>query len=124
VALSGDFGGSYFLTRLVGPSKARELYFTSPVLGAEEAQALGLVNRVVADERLEAETQDLALSLARGPRVTLAYMKQTLNLAEDASLAEVLDVEALRHIRCTEIEDHREAAAAFVEKRPPQFRGR
>jgi 2-(1,2-epoxy-1,2-dihydrophenyl)acetyl-CoA isomerase len=124
VALSGDFGGSYFLTRLVGPAKARELYFTSPILGAEEAQALGLVNRVVADERLEAEIRDLALALSRGPRVTLGYIKQTLNLAENAGLAEVLDAEALRHTRCAETEDHREAAAAFVEKRPPQFRGR
>jgi 2-(1,2-epoxy-1,2-dihydrophenyl)acetyl-CoA isomerase len=124
VALSGDFGGSYFLTRLVGPAKARELYFASPILGGEEAQALGLVNRLVADEKLEAETRDFALSLARGPRVTLGYMKQTLNLAEDAGLAEVLDAEGLRHIRCAETEDHREAAAAFVEKRPPQFKGR
>jgi 2-(1,2-epoxy-1,2-dihydrophenyl)acetyl-CoA isomerase len=122
VALSGDFGGSYFLTRLVGPAKARELYFTSPVLGAEDARALALVNRVVADEMLESDTRDFALSLAHGPRVTLAYMKQTLNLAEDAGLAEVLDAEALRHTRCTETEDHREAAAAFVEKRAPQFR--
>lgn len=124
VALSGDFGGSHFLTRLVGPSKARELYFTSPVLGAAEAQALGLVNRVVADDALERETRSLALALAHGPRVTLGYMKQTLNLAEHGSLAEVMDAEALRHTRCTETEDHREAAAAFVEKRPPQFRGR
>jgi 2-(1,2-epoxy-1,2-dihydrophenyl)acetyl-CoA isomerase len=124
VALSGDFGGSYFLTRLIGPAKARELYFTSPILGAEQAAALGVVNRVVADEKLEAETRDLALSLARGPRITLGYMKQTLNLAEDAGLAAVLDAEALRHTRCAETEDHREAAAAFVEKRPPQFRGR
>jgi 2-(1,2-epoxy-1,2-dihydrophenyl)acetyl-CoA isomerase len=124
VALSGDFGGSYFLTRLVGPSKARELYFTSPVLGAAEAQALGLVNRVVADDALETETHALARSLAQGPRVTLGYMKQTLNLAEHAGLAEVLDAEALRHTRCAETEDHREAAAAFVEKRPPRFKGR
>jgi 2-(1,2-epoxy-1,2-dihydrophenyl)acetyl-CoA isomerase len=124
VALSGDFGGSYFLTRLVGSAKARELYFSSPILGAEEAEALGLVNRVVADDRLEAEARDLALSLARGPRITLGYMKQTLNLAENAGLAEVLDAESLRHTRCVETEDHREAATAFVEKRPPQFKGR
>jgi 2-(1,2-epoxy-1,2-dihydrophenyl)acetyl-CoA isomerase len=124
VALSGDFGGSYFLTKLVGPAKARELYFTSPLLGAAEAQALGLVNRVVGDGALEAETQTLAQALAWGPRVTLGYMKQTLNLAERASLAEVMDAEALRHTRCGETEDHREAAAAFVEKRTPRFKGR
>jgi 2-(1,2-epoxy-1,2-dihydrophenyl)acetyl-CoA isomerase len=123
VALSGDFGGSYFLTRLVGPAKARELYLTSPILTAAQSEDLGLVSRVVADDRLEAETRALALSLARGPRVTLGYMKQTLNLAEQAGLAEVMDAEALRHVRCSETEDHREAAAAFVEKRAPVFRG-
>ncbi len=124
VALSGDFGGSWFLTRLVGPAKARELYLTAPVLGAAEALALGLVNRVVAEDALQAETRALASSLAQGPRVTLGYIKQNMNLAERAGLAEVMDAEALRHIRCTETEDHREAAAAFVEKRPPVFRGR
>jgi 2-(1,2-epoxy-1,2-dihydrophenyl)acetyl-CoA isomerase len=124
VALSGDYGGSYFLTRLVGPAKARELYFTAPVLGAAEAQALGLVSRVVPDDALEAETRRLALSLAQGPRVTLGYMKQTLNLAERGSLGEVMDAEAMRHVRCAETEDHREAAAAFVEKRIPQFKDR
>ena len=124
VALSGDFGGSYFLTRLVGPAKARELYFTSPVLDAREAEALGLVNRVVAEAELEEVTRALARSLAQGPRVTLGYMKQNMNLAEHASLGDVMDAEALRHTRCTDTEDHREAAAAFVAKRAPVFRGR
>jgi 2-(1,2-epoxy-1,2-dihydrophenyl)acetyl-CoA isomerase len=124
VALSGDFGGSYFLTQLVGPARARELYLTSPILRAEEAAAIGLVNRVVADGELESETRSLALLLAKGPRVTLAYIKQNMNLAQHAGLAEVMDAEALRHTRCTETEDHREAAAAFVEKRKPAFKGR
>jgi 2-(1,2-epoxy-1,2-dihydrophenyl)acetyl-CoA isomerase len=124
VGLSGDFGGSWFLTRLVGPAKARELYFTSPVLGAAEALALGLVNRVVADSELESATRALARSLAAGPRVTLGYMKQNMTLAEDAGLSELMDAEALRHTRCAETEDHREAVAAFVEKRAPVFRGR
>lgn len=124
VALSGDFGGSWFLTGIVGPAKARELYLTSPVLGSAEALAFGLVNRVVAEDALEAETRALASSLAHGPRVTLGYIKQNMNLAERAGLAEVMDAEAMRHTRCAETEDHREAAAAFVEKRPPVFRGR
>lgn len=124
VALSGDFGGSWFLTRLVGPAKARELYLTSPVLGSAESLALGLVNRSVADAALEAETRALALSLARGPRIALGYMKQNLNLAERAGLGELMDAEALRHTRCGETEDHREAAAAFVEKRAPVFKER
>ncbi len=124
VALSGDFGGTYFLTQLVGSAKARELYFTSPILDAAQAHALGLVTRVVPDGQLEAETRALALSLARGPRITLGYMKENFNLAEHGSLGEVMDVEALRHIRCTTTEDHREAATAFVEKRAPRFRGK
>ena len=124
VALSGDFGGSYFLTRLVGSAKARELYFTAPILAARDALALGLVSRVVADGELETATQSLARSLAQGPRVTLGYMKQNMNLAESAGLAAVMDAEALRHTACSETEDHREAAAAFVAKRAPAFRGR
>src|SRR6185437_1518065 len=124
VGLSGDYGGTWFLTQLVGPAKARELYFTSPVLGAAEAEALGLINRSVTDGALEGETRSLALSLARGPRATLGYIKQNMNLAERASISDVMDAEALRHTRCTETEDHREAAAAFVEKRAPAFKGR
>jgi 2-(1,2-epoxy-1,2-dihydrophenyl)acetyl-CoA isomerase len=124
VGLSGDFGGHYFLTRIVGTAKARELYLTSPIVAAREALGLGLVHRVVADDALEAETRSLARSLAAGPRVALGYMKQNLNLAEGASLAMVMDAEAMRHTRCSTTDDHREAAAAFVAKRKPVFAGR
>jgi 2-(1,2-epoxy-1,2-dihydrophenyl)acetyl-CoA isomerase len=124
VGLSGDFGGHYFLTRLVGTAKARELYFLSPVLDADAALQLGLVHRVVADAALEEEATALARSLASGPRIALSYMKQNLNLAENASLPIVMDAEALRHTRCTATEDHREGASSFVEKRPPRFSGR
>ena len=125
VALSGDFGGHYFLTRIVGTAKARELYLTAPILTAAEALALDLVHRVVADDALGSETQALARALASGLRIALGYMKQNLNLAAaGASLAAVMDAEAMRHTRCTMTEDHREAAAAFVAKRPPVFTGR
>jgi len=125
VALSGDFGGHYFLTRIVGTAKARELYFTAPILAAREALALGLVHRVVADDALAVETHALARTLAAGPRIALGYMKQNLNLAAaGASLAAVMDAEAMRHTRCATTADHREAAAAFVAKRPPVFAGR
>ena len=124
VGLSGDFGGHYFLTRLVGAAKARELYFTSPMLDAAAALGLGLVNRVVADADLEVETMALARSLAQGPRITLGYMKQNLNLADHTSLQDVLDAECIRHVRCTETQDHPEAIRAFVEKRAARFSGR
>jgi 2-(1,2-epoxy-1,2-dihydrophenyl)acetyl-CoA isomerase len=124
VGYSGDFGGSYYLTQLVGPSKARELYFTADVLDAGQALALGLVNRVVPDARLEEETLGLAGRLARGPRIAYRYMKRNFNAAESGTLAELLDLEAWHHTRCGLTEDHREAARAFVEKREPVFRGR
>jgi 2-(1,2-epoxy-1,2-dihydrophenyl)acetyl-CoA isomerase len=124
VGLSGDFGGAYFLTRILGTAKAREFCFLSPVVEAAEALRMGLVGRVVPDADLERETRAVALSLARGARVALGYMKANLNAAEQGSLETVLDWEAMRHARCTTTEDHREAATAFVEKRPPVFKGR
>jgi len=124
VGYSGDFGGSYFLTRLVGTAKARELYFTADLLDAQQALALGLVNRVIPDARLEDETMALATRLAQGPRIAYRYMKRNLNAAETGSLAELMDLEAWHHTRCGMTEDHREAAKAFVEKRQPIFKGR
>jgi 2-(1,2-epoxy-1,2-dihydrophenyl)acetyl-CoA isomerase len=124
VGYSGDFGGSFFLTQLVGTAKARELYFTADLLDAQQALALGLVNRVVPDTRLEEETLELAGRLARGPRIAYRYMKRNMNAAEHGALKDLLDLEAWHHTRCGMTEDHREAARAFVEKREPVFRGR
>jgi 2-(1,2-epoxy-1,2-dihydrophenyl)acetyl-CoA isomerase len=124
VGYSGDFGGSWFLTQLVGTAKARELYYTAEILSAEQALALGLVNRVVPDARLEDETMGLARRMASGPRVALRYMKRNMNAAEAGTLKDLLDLEAWHHTRCGMTEDHREAARAFVDKREPVFRGR
>jgi 2-(1,2-epoxy-1,2-dihydrophenyl)acetyl-CoA isomerase len=124
VGYSGDFGGSWFLTQLVGTAKARELYYTAEILDAPQALALGLVNRVVPDVRLEEETQALAGKLARGPRVALRYMKRNMNAAEAGTLKDALDLEAWHHTRTGFTEDHKEAAKAFVDKREPVFRGR
>jgi 2-(1,2-epoxy-1,2-dihydrophenyl)acetyl-CoA isomerase len=124
VGYSGDFGGSYFLTRLVGTARARELYYTADILDAARALALGLVSRVVPDAQLEAETMALAGRLAAGPRVALRYMKRNMNAAESGTLKDVLDLEAWHHTRCGMTEDHREAARAFLDKREPVFRGR
>lgn len=124
VGYSGDFGGSYFLTRLCGTAKARELYFTADILDAQQALGLGLVNRVVPDADLEKETRALAARLATGPRVAYRYMKRNMNAAESETLAELLDLEAWHHTRCGATDDHREAARAFVDKREPRFNGR
>lgn len=124
VALSGDFGGTWFLTRLVGPAKAKELYMASPAVEAEEALSLGIVNRIVAADDLASETQAFAAKLAHGPQIALAHIKRNLNAAEVGPLAASLDMEAMHHARCGMTEDHMEAARAFVEKRQPVFQGR
>jgi len=124
VAYAGDFGGSYFLTKLVGPAKAKELYFLSDKLDAEQALRLGIVNRVVADAELEQEARVLAARLEAGPGIAYRYMKRNLNAAETASLGEVMDLEAWHHTRCGMTEDHLEGARAFVEKRKPVFKRR
>jgi 2-(1,2-epoxy-1,2-dihydrophenyl)acetyl-CoA isomerase len=124
VGFSGDYGGTYFLTSLLGSAKARELYFLGDRIDATEALRIGLVNRVVPRDALEGEAMALARKLASGPRVALAYMKQALNAAEHAKLEEILDFEALHQTKSGMTEDHREAARAFLEKRAPVFKGR
>jgi 2-(1,2-epoxy-1,2-dihydrophenyl)acetyl-CoA isomerase len=124
VGYSGDFGGSYFLTQLVGTAKARELYLTADLVDAQQALALGMVNRVVPDAMLETETMALATHLAKGPSVAYRYMKRNLNAAESGGLKDVLDLEAWGHTRSGMTEDWREATRAFVEKREPVFKGR
>jgi 2-(1,2-epoxy-1,2-dihydrophenyl)acetyl-CoA isomerase len=123
VGLSGDYGGTYFLTQLIGAGRARDLYLTSPVLSGEEAHALGIVSRVVPDTDVESAARELAMSLAQGPSVTLGYIKTNINNAEQLSLEACFDAEAMHHSRCAETADHKEAAAAFVAKRAPAFQG-
>jgi enoyl-CoA hydratase/carnithine racemase len=124
LGLSGDYGGSWFLTRLVGTAKARELYFTARRVPARECEALGIVNRVVPDLALERESFEWARSIAAGPPVAHRFMKENLNQALEADLETCLDQEADRMVRGAMTEDYREAVAAFAEKRPPVFRGR
>jgi 2-(1,2-epoxy-1,2-dihydrophenyl)acetyl-CoA isomerase len=123
VGFSGDFGGSWFLPRLVGMEKARELYFTGEILEAAEAKRVGMVSRVVPHEELEAETMKLASLLASGPTLAYARMKENLNRTWSQDLGPHLDQEALNMRLSGATMDHREAAKSFVEKRAPVFRG-
>jgi 2-(1,2-epoxy-1,2-dihydrophenyl)acetyl-CoA isomerase len=121
VGLSGDFGSTWFLTQLLGP-RARAFALLSPIARADEALQLGLATRVVPDAELDAQAAALARQLADGPTLTIGHIKANLNFAEQgATLAQALDHEAIRHIRCSMTEDHQEAARAFVEKRAPKF---
>jgi 2-(1,2-epoxy-1,2-dihydrophenyl)acetyl-CoA isomerase len=123
IGYSGDYGGTWSLTRLVGTAKAREMYFLGDVIGAEEAVSLGIVNRVVEDEALRDEAMALARRIADGPRIALGYMKKNLLAAETEPFQTVLELEAEHQARCAFTEDHREAVVAFVEKRRPVFKG-
>lgn len=124
VGASGDFGTSWFLPRLVGEAKAKELMFTSPRLTAAEAADLGIVNRVLPDEGFADAALAFCHDLATRAPIALRYMKENVNRSLGTTLEEALDAEAVAMVRTMSTADHREAAAAFVEKRPPKFSGR
>ncbi len=121
MGLTGDFGGSALIQRLVGPLRARELYLLGDTIDAAEALAIGLVSRVVEDDQLAGETNAIAQRLADGPRAAHAMIKQNLFRAETVPLEELIDYEAVHHVQGSLTADHREAVAAFQEKRKPIF---
>ncbi|WP_371423360.1 enoyl-CoA hydratase [Tardiphaga sp.] len=123
VGLSGDYGIAWLLTRLVGTARARELMFTAEKVEASRAEAIGLFNRVVPDDRLQNEAFALARGMAQGPTLALRYMKDNLDEALAFDFATARDHEAERLIRTTMTADHREAVQAFIEKRKPNFKG-
>ena len=124
LGLPGDFGGSWLLTQLVGSARARELYYLSPKVGAEQALAWGLFNRVVPKERLREEALAWARELAEGPPVAYRYMKENLGRAQHEGLRTCIAEEAVRQCWAGETQDFKEAARAFVGKRKPVFEGR
>jgi enoyl-CoA hydratase/carnithine racemase len=124
LALTGDYGASWFLTRLVGTARARELLFTGDRVNASECERLGLVNHVFPDADLEKEAFALAARIAAGPPIALRYMKDNLNRAVHGDLESCLDVEAERMVQGAMTEDYLEAVRAFSEKRRPAFKGR
>lgn len=124
VGFSGDYGGTYFMSQLIGSAKARELYYLSDRVTADEAVRLGLANWAVPAAQLEAKTMELAKRLASGPTVAYRYMKENLNRALGGDIDDCLDLEATHHIHTGLTQDHKEAAKAFVEKREPVFKGR
>ncbi len=123
VGLSGDYGASYFLTQIVGASRARELLMLSPILSAEEALGVGLVHRVFPAESFGTDAAAFVSALAQGPSVALGYMKQNINLAARSDLRTSIQSEALHQALSMATQDHADAARAFVEKRPARFNG-
>ncbi len=124
VGFSGDFGGSWSLTQLVGPAKARELFFTADIIDAAEAHRLGIITEIADDEQLSTRTMEIAQKFASGPTIAYSYMKRNLFAAETQPLSEILELEALHQTSASLTDDHKEATQAFIEKRKPNFKGR
>ena len=124
VGFAGDYGGTWFLTQLVGSGKAKELYYFSERLSAEDAERLGIVNAVFPAADFEREVMARARRLADGPSIAYRYMKENLNRAVTGELGDCMDLEVTHHLHTALTEDHREATQAFVEKREPRFQGR
>ena len=123
VGFSGDYGGSWLLTQLVGVAKAKELFFTGRRVKSKECLELGLFNQVVPDDELHNTTMELANQIASGPPIALGYMKENINKALELDLRGALAQEADRLMRCAETNDHKEAVKAFMQKRAPVFTG-
>src|SRR6267154_1313633 len=123
IALTGDYGISWLLTRLAGKARARELMFLSERIDARRCEALGLVNRVVPDAELREVAFALAKSLAEGPSVALARIKDNLDHAVNSDFLDSMDQEAENMVRSARTTDHKEAVRAFIDKRKPAFVG-
>ena len=122
--LSLDAGGSWILPRLIGLHRAKELAFFADIISAKEAEAFGLVNRVVPAGELDAFVADWAAKLAAGPPIALAQAKRMLNNSLEVTLEEALEDEGMAQTVNSASADTAEALAAFLEKRPPRFQGR
>jgi 2-(1,2-epoxy-1,2-dihydrophenyl)acetyl-CoA isomerase len=124
IGLHPDFGGTYYLPRLVGASKALELILGADLVGASEALRLGIVNRVVPAADLAAATRAWAQQIAAAPPLAVRRAKRAVYLSERATMDEMLDYELEAQIACFTSADGKEGIAAFFEKRPPHFTGR
>ena len=123
VGLHPDWGGTYFLPRLVTPNKACELFFLGESIDAAEALRLGILNQVVRPEELDSATLELAQRLRAAPPIALGAAKHAVYMSQAAELEEMLRYETEAQLRCFESNDGREGIHAFLEKREPKFTG-
>jgi len=119
-----DGGATYYLPRIVGTSKALELMLLGDTIDAREAEQLGLVNKVVPHQELINATMELARRIARGPSVAIELIKRGVYKGAVNDLESQLDYESLAQRICFQTEDFKEGIASFLERRPPEFKGR
>jgi 2-(1,2-epoxy-1,2-dihydrophenyl)acetyl-CoA isomerase len=124
VGLFPDYGGTYFLPELVGPSRAAEMFYTGDMIDAQTALSIGVVNRVVPAAQLEAETKALALKIAQGPPVVMRSVKRAMFGGARAKLAKALQREVDEQMKCFLSDDCHEGIRAFLEKRKAKFQGK
>jgi 2-(1,2-epoxy-1,2-dihydrophenyl)acetyl-CoA isomerase len=124
IGLIPDGGSLFHLPRLVGPAKAKELIFTAKMLGAKEAEKIGLINKAVPTNKLDSEVNKLAKQLAEGPTVAFGMAKKIINKGLSMDLSSVLECEAFGQTIAGTTEDAREGVMAFLEKRKAEFKGR
>lgn len=124
VGYSGDFGTTWMLTRYAGAPKAKEMLILGDVITADEAEQVGLINRVFDHEELLPSVMEIAGRIAQGPLTSFRYMKSNVNMAVTSDFRTLLDREGETQSRCGMTEDHKEGVRAFLEKRDPKFTGR
>lgn len=123
IGLFPDFGGTYFLPRIVGPARAAELFYTAQMLSAADALRLGIVTRVVPSEQFEEETKKLAESIASGAALAQRDVKHKMSSEQRKELEAALDEEIRLQVHCFDSQDCLEGLNAFFEKRKPNFQG-
>ncbi len=124
IGLASDVALSYFLPRLVGHAKALEMYYTGDLVLAEEAKQIGLVNRLVSDEKLDDEARALVAKIAGGATSSYSMVKRQIYLSLETSLKAMAEIEAAHQTIATYSQDAREGISAINEKRPPKFQGK